>query len=82
MGTTNISHAHGAIALQRHSSPDTYIRAEESLYMWESLRSTNKKTIKQRIAEHGSSIKCKITDYPVAAHFVEANHPNSSSNTQ
>ncbi|CAB1351387.1 unnamed protein product, partial [Coregonus sp. 'balchen'] len=37
-----------------------------------------KRQLKQPIAEHHSSIRCKNTDYPVAAHFVEANHPISS----
>ena len=34
-----------------------------------------KRQLKQSIAEHRSSIRCKNIDYPVAAHFVEANHP-------
>ena len=34
--------------------------------------------LKQRIAEHRSSIRCKNIGYPEAVHFVEANHPISS----
>ena len=34
--------------------------------------------LKARIAEHRSTIRCKNINYPVAAHFVEFNHPVSS----
>ena len=34
-----------------------------------------RRQLKQHITEHRSSIRCKNIDYPVAAHFVEANHP-------
>jgi hypothetical protein len=37
-----------------------------------------KRQLKQRRAEHCCSIRCKNIDYPVAAHFVEANHSISS----
>ena len=37
-----------------------------------------KRQLKQCIAEHRSSNTCKNIDYPVAAHFVDANHPISS----
>ena len=37
-----------------------------------------KRELKVRIAEHRSTIRCKNMTYPVAAHFVEANHPVSS----
>ena len=37
-----------------------------------------KRQLKQHIAEHHSSIRCKNIDYPVAAHLVESNHPISS----
>ena len=37
-----------------------------------------KRALKVRIAEHRSSIRCKNITYPVAAHFVEANHTVSS----
>jgi hypothetical protein len=47
------------------------------LFMWESLRRTNEKTSK---ITHCWTIRCKNTDYQVAAHF-EANHPLPS-NTQ
>ena len=36
------------------------------------------RALKVCIAEHRSSIRCKNTTYPVAAHFVEANHTVSS----
>lgn len=34
--------------------------------------------LKTRIAEHHSTIRCKNLNYPVAAHFLEHNHPFSS----
>ena len=37
-----------------------------------------KRELKVRIAEHRSTIRCKNMNYPVAAHFAEANHPVSS----
>ena len=36
------------------------------------------RALKTRIAEHRSTIRCKNMNYPVAAHFAEANHPISS----
>ena len=36
------------------------------------------RSLKARIAEHRSTIRCKNLNYPVAAHFVEFNHPISS----
>lgn len=36
------------------------------------------RALKTRIAEHRSTIRCKNLNYPVAAHFVEFNHPISS----
>lgn len=36
------------------------------------------RSLKTRIAEHRSTIRCKNLNYPVAAHFVEFNHPISS----
>lgn len=34
--------------------------------------------LKQRIAEHRSTIRCRNINYPVAQHFIEFNHPISS----
>ncbi|KAJ0063651.1 hypothetical protein NL108_004773 [Boleophthalmus pectinirostris] len=36
------------------------------------------RALKTRIAEHRSTIRCKNMNYPVAAHFVDFNHPISS----
>ena len=82
MGTTNVAHAHSVIAQKKtyffrqpHTDRKIPVRGIITCSCGKAYVGQTKRQLKQRIAEHRSSIRCKNIDYPVAAHFVEANHP-------